>query len=207
MTTETALNSEPADEKLTAIVKAARKTFLAHGFDTASMDQIAHAAGVSKRTVYNRFRSKEELFGAAIEETCRQLVPVNLAEIEDSLPPQALIQQLGRQFLEGMLQPEALALRRIATFEAGRSPKIGQTFLEHGPQWMVSHCSPILERLIAKGALKLDDPRAALWQLGALITEPLYTHVLLGAAPADVSAAIDHQVNSGVTAFMKLYGV
>ena len=93
MTTEMVLNCKPADEKLAAIVKAARKTFLAQGFDTASMDQIALTAGVSKRTVYNRFRSKEELFGAAIEETCRQLVPVNLAEIEDSLPPQELIQR------------------------------------------------------------------------------------------------------------------
>jgi len=205
MTTETMLNCAPVDEKLAAIVKAARKNFLARGFDAASMDQIALTAGVSKRTVYNRFRSKEELFGAAIEETCRELVPVNLSEIEDSLPPQELIQQLGRQFLEGMLQPEALALRRIATFEAGRSPEIGQTYLEHGPRWMVNQCTPILERLAAKGALKLENPRAALWQLGALITEPLFSHVLLGAAPKDMGAAINDQVNSGTIAFMKLY--
>ena len=67
------------DEKTEAIVDAARKAFLAKGFDAASMDQIALSANVSKRTVYNRFRSKEELFGAAIMETCRKFLPVNLS--------------------------------------------------------------------------------------------------------------------------------
>jgi TetR/AcrR family transcriptional regulator, mexJK operon transcriptional repressor len=204
--TDTIQKNNPIDEKMDAIVEAARITFLARGYDAASMDQIALTAGVSKRTVYNRFRSKEELFGAAIEDTCRNLVPVNLAEIEDSLPPQELIRQLSQQFVEGILEPEALALRRIATFEAQRSPEIGQSYLVHGPQWMVDHCSPILERLAAKGFLRLENPRAALWQLGALITEPLYSHVLLGAAPSDLNSAIRSQVHSGVVAFMKLYG-
>lgn len=193
------------DEKTIAIIKAARKTFLSRGFDGASMDQIALAAGVSKRTVYNRFRSKEELFGATIEETCRNLVPVNVDDIEASLPPAEFIRELSRQFLEGVLQPEAVSLRRIAAFEAGRTPAIGQSYLEHGPQWMVDHFAPILQRLAAKGFLRIDDAKAALWQLGALIMEPLYTRVLMGATPHDLKKAVSEQVDSGVTAFLKLY--
>ena len=196
----------PIDEKIIAIINAAKKTFLARGFDAASMDQIALIAGVSKRTVYNRFRSKEELFGAAIEESCKNLVPVDTNAIEASLPPRELLLQLSRQFLEGILKPEALSLRRIAAFEAERTPEIGQSYLAHGPVWMVDHCAPILERLSAKGALRLTDAKAALWQFGALITEPLYTKALLGAAPKNLEIAIDEQVESGVTAFMKLYG-
>lgn len=193
------------DEKAEAIVKAARTTFLSLGYDSASMDQIALTAGVSKRTVYNRFRSKEELFGATIEETCRNLLPFNVEEIEASLPPEEFILQLSRQFVEGILQPEALALRRIATFEAGRSPQIGQLYLEHGPQWMVDQCAPIIERITAKGVLNIKDPRAALWRLGALITEPLHTQLLLGASIPDLSSAIDDQVKSGVEAFFVLH--
>ncbi len=205
MTNQSLQPSLGADEKTDAIVKAARKTFLARGFDAASMDQIALTAAVSKRTVYNRFRSKEELFGAAIEETCKRILPVNVDEIESSLPPEALIRQLSRQFLEGILQPEALSLRRIAAFEAERTPSIGKSYLEHGPQWMVDMYSPILERLAAKGFLKIDNSKDAIWQLGALITEPLHMMALLGSPPADLQKAIDHQVNGGVTAFLKLY--
>lgn len=196
--------SASGDEKTSAIVSAARHTFLANGFDATSMDQIALDAGVSKRTVYNRFRSKEDLFGAAIEESCRALVPVNTSEIESTLPPRDFISQLSRQFLTGVLAPEALSLRRIAAFEAERTPSIGKSYLEHGPEWMVAHCTPILERLIAKGVLKIEDPRAALWQLGALITEPLHTRMLLGDTPDNLEEAIEHQVETGVDAFFKL---
>jgi len=59
--------------------------------------------------------------------------------------------------------------------------------------------------MAAKGILTVSDPKAALWQLGALITEPLYTKTLMGAAPEDLNAAIDAQVNSGLDAFWKLY--
>ncbi len=194
------------DEKTEAIVQAARKTFLARGFDAASMDQIALRASVSKRTVYNRFRSKEELFGAAIEQTCRNLVPVNIDDIEASLPPEEFIRQLSRQFLEGILEPEALSLRRIAAFEAERTPAIGRFYLAHGPQWMVEQCAPIVERLAARGFLKVDDAKRALWQLGALLMEPIYTRVLMGETPDDLAAAIDEQIDSGVAAFLKLYG-
>jgi len=193
------------DEKMHAIVEAARQTFLARGFDGASMDHIALTAGVSKRTVYNRFRSKEELFGAAIEETCRRLVPVNVDDIEASLPPDEFILEMSRRFVEGILQTDAISLRRIAAFEAERTPAIGQSYLEHGPQWMVDHFAPHVERLGARGYLTFDDAKAALWRLGALITEPLYTHVLLGAAPKNLRAAIDAQVQGGVAAFLKLY--
>ena len=193
------------DEKTSAIIAAARRGFLANGLDATSMDQIALDAGVSKRTVYNRFRSKEDLFGAAIEQTCRALVPVNTSEIETTLPPREFIAQLSRQFLTGVLSPEALSLRRIAAFEAERTPAIGKSYIEHGPQWMVEHCAPILERLVAKGALNIEDSRAALWQLGALITEPLYTRMLLGDPPDDLDAAIERQVTSGVEAFFKIH--
>lgn len=194
------------DEKEVAIIEAARKTFLAKGYDAASMDSIALTAGVSKRTVYNRFRSKEELFAATIEQSCRRILPVDVETIEASLPAEEFVREMSKRFLRGILEPDAVALRRIAAFEAGRSPGLGHTYLEHGPRWMARSCAPMLERLVARGALKLDDPNKAIWQLGALITEPLASIVLMGDIPADLDAAIDEQIESGVKAFFKLYG-
>jgi TetR/AcrR family transcriptional repressor of mexJK operon len=200
--------SAPAaeDHKEAAIIDAARKTFLARGFDAASMDAIALVAGVSKRTVYNRFRSKEELFAAAILETCKRILPVDVEAIEATLSPEEFIRAMARLFVHGILEPEALALKRIAAFEAGRTPALGKSYLTHGPRYMAKTCAPMLARLAARGALKIDDPERAIWQLGALLTEPLYTEVLMGDPPADLEAAIDAQIDSGIRAFMKLYG-
>src|SRR5260370_22292090 len=48
------------------IVEGARQVFLSAGFDGASMNDIARAAGVSKGTLYAYFTSKDELFEAII---------------------------------------------------------------------------------------------------------------------------------------------
>ena len=199
--------SDTRDEKTYAIVQAARATFLAKGFDSASMDAIALNANVSKRTVYNRFRSKEELFAAAIVETCSHLLPVNVEEIENTLPPLDFLRALSEQFLRGLLAPEAVALRRIAAFEAQRTPALGMAYLAHGPEMMAKTCVSILERTTSRANIKIEDPKLAIWHLGALITEPLYTHMLMGDNPENLDIAIERQLETGLSAFVKLYGL
>lgn len=194
------------DPKEAAIIKAARTTFLARGYDGASMDDIALAANVSKRTVYNRFRSKEELFAASIEETCRRILPVDMAAIEASRTTEQFVQEMARAFMQGILQPDALALRRIAAFEAGRNPALGRSYLEHGPAYMAATFAPVLARAAKREGIPIEDVETAIYQLGALISEPLYTEVLLGAAPDDMDAAIDAQIASGLKAFWRIYG-
>ena len=50
------------------IIESARKLFKRYGFKKVSMDEIARDAGVTKRTVYMYFSSKEDLFNYFIEE-------------------------------------------------------------------------------------------------------------------------------------------
>lgn len=54
------------DRKRDAIVQAAIEEFRQHGFNGTSMDRVAASAEVSKRTVYNHFPSKEDLFEAIL---------------------------------------------------------------------------------------------------------------------------------------------
>ncbi|MCB2113268.1 MAG: TetR/AcrR family transcriptional regulator [Parvularculaceae bacterium] len=195
------------DPKEAAIIEAARKTFLANGYDGASMDEIALVAGVSKRTVYNRFRSKEELFAAAIDETCRRILPVDIAAIEASRSTDQFVNEMAHAFLNGILEPDALALRRIASFEAGRNPALGRTYLKHGPAHMAAAFAPILDRAAKREGIEIADVQTAIYQLGALISEPLYTEVLLGVWPDDLNAAIDRQIATGLEAFRRIYGM
>ncbi|MBI1393524.1 MAG: TetR family transcriptional regulator [Alphaproteobacteria bacterium] len=200
--------SAPFDAKEAAIIAAARTVFLANGFDGASMDAIALTANVSKRTVYNRFASKEQLFGAAIEETCRRVLPVDIEAAERGTTPREFVQGLSRAFLRAILDKEAIALRRIATFESSRKPELGRAYLENGLYFMVEGAANIVARLQSRGVVRPDaDPELAVHQLGALITEPLYSEMLLGAPPGDIDAAIDEQLANGLDAFWRLYGV
>lgn len=205
MSLKSAVNRASVDAKEAAIIDAARKTFLARGYDGASMDEIALAASVSKRTVYNRFRSKEDLFAATIEESCRRILPVDIDAIEKSLSTEAFTSELAHLFMRGMLHPEALALRRIASFEAGRNAALGRLYYLHGPVYMIEAFTPILKRAAEREGVKIDDVETAIHQLGALIMEPLYTEALLGVAPADLESAIHRQIERGLAAFWKIY--
>lgn len=55
-------------EKRQAILEGAVKVFIESGYEVSSMDKIAEVAGVSKRTVYNHFQSKESLFQAVVDD-------------------------------------------------------------------------------------------------------------------------------------------
>lgn len=50
-----------------AIAAAASRVFARHGFQGASVDDVAEAAGISKGTVYSYFENKEALFFATFE--------------------------------------------------------------------------------------------------------------------------------------------
>jgi AcrR family transcriptional regulator len=49
------------------ILTCAYRLFHRHGFNRISMDEIANAARVTKRTLYYHFRSKDDLIAAALE--------------------------------------------------------------------------------------------------------------------------------------------
>ena len=60
-----------SDAKRRAILDVASEVFLAQGYAATSMSEIAARLGGSKGTLYNYFRSKEELFSAFIVDTCQ----------------------------------------------------------------------------------------------------------------------------------------
>ena len=63
------------------IIEAARKLFNKYGFKKVSMDEIASSAGVTKKTVYTYFSSKEELFNYFVQEELNNMKKV-VEEIE-----------------------------------------------------------------------------------------------------------------------------
>lgn len=53
-------------DRRTAILDSAAKVFLRYGFKKTSMDDLARSAGLSRQGLYLHFKTKEELFQAAI---------------------------------------------------------------------------------------------------------------------------------------------
>ena len=66
------ITARDKSKKRTEIIEGAEIVFMNMGYELASMDKIAEEAGVSKRTVYNHFGSKENLFEVLINELLSQ---------------------------------------------------------------------------------------------------------------------------------------
>ncbi|MDV5146426.1 TetR/AcrR family transcriptional regulator [Streptomyces sp. SBC-4] len=69
------------------MMDAAVCCFARHGYQTASMDEIAELAGVSKPLVYLYLGSKEELFTACIRREAGALLAAVAAGVEDRSRP------------------------------------------------------------------------------------------------------------------------
>lgn len=67
------------------IVDAAYESFWRSGFRRASVDSIAARAGLTKRTVYAYFRSKDDLL-AAVLQRYEELAELRLKHIGDRMP-------------------------------------------------------------------------------------------------------------------------
>src|SRR5580765_7400709 len=54
------------EERRQLLIEAAEKVFVEMGYGTANVDDIAKRAGMSKKTLYQLFETKESLFAAVI---------------------------------------------------------------------------------------------------------------------------------------------
>jgi AcrR family transcriptional regulator len=89
--------SETADR---AILKAALETFIEHGLDAATIEQIADAAGVARTTLYRRWSLKEELIAEAIATARGTPERQALKSLRSGGSPEPLIDALGAMFVQ-----------------------------------------------------------------------------------------------------------
>ncbi|MFO7193829.1 MULTISPECIES: TetR/AcrR family transcriptional regulator [Thermocrispum] len=77
----------PREVRERQIADAAVEVFSRHGYHTASMDEIAEVAGVSKPMVYAYLGSKEELFAACIRREAQRLLKAIADGVRNDVEP------------------------------------------------------------------------------------------------------------------------
>src|SRR3954468_16569924 len=105
-----------------AIVDAAERLFLERGFGSVSMDELALEAGVARRTLYNQFASKEEIF--------REMLLRVSGQLEDALPPgietqgdvEDVLRLIARAILKLHRRPGYLGFLRMVAADSRQFP-------------------------------------------------------------------------------------
>ena len=117
------------DRKREAIIQAAIAEFRTHGFDITSMDKIAATAGVSKRTVYNHFPSKEELFAEILNQLWARVTAEQEAAYRPDLPLRDQLRLMLQAKLQMLSDENFLDLARVAIAATIHSPERAQNMV------------------------------------------------------------------------------
>jgi TetR/AcrR family transcriptional regulator, mexJK operon transcriptional repressor len=191
-----------------AIVAAATEHFLEHGYVAASVDDIALRAGVAKRTVYNIFGGKEQLFRAilreAIEtaETFSTRAAASLGETDDvAAELTEAASELARAVLGGRIVP----LRRLLIGEATRFPELARDYHRRAPGRVMATLADALHRYDARGLLRVDDPELAAEHLAFLVLGASLDSALFEVAGATSPQEVDRRATAGAAAFLRAY--
>jgi AcrR family transcriptional regulator len=187
------------------IVDGARQVFLSAGFDGASMNDVARAAGVSKGTLYAYFGSKDDLFEAIIRGEFAQSAE-RLCTFRREGDAREMLRDFGVRLISRMSEPGTRALARVVIAAAEKFPNIGRAFYEAGPLYGATRLAAELENLEKSGALKVPDPERAAWQFVDLCQSYVYKRLLFGVVSAISREDIEASVEAGVDVFMKAYG-
>ena len=112
------------DKKHQAILQAAAEAFRQHGFDNASMDAIAEAANVSKRTVYNHFASKDSLFTAIVRHLQESPKAVQDIAYDSQRPLVDQLAEIGLKIVHFYSSPEFRCLSRVIVSRLLQAPDL-----------------------------------------------------------------------------------
>ena len=199
--------------KRQAIVMAAKYEFMERGFAQATMDGIALRAGTTKRTIYNHFKNKEELFVGIVEFVSQRFL--------EKLPPPdrysedvaEALESYAARFCELTTWTDSVGLQRMILGEIGRFPELASQLYRTAVTEAERQLADYLKDRTRAGVLAVADSEQAAMHLLDLATGARRFRILFGVdepipgpPSEDLSpSAIDESIRKAVAVFLSHY--
>jgi len=193
---------EQAEARQAALLDCAMKHFLDKGFEQTTLEAIAADMNMTKRTIYARYPSKEDLFHAALRR-CVEQNAVPLADIEAARTrdlAETLI-NIAKQRINLVSTAKGLALQRLIETESFRFPDIfGMTFDIYSKP-TVMFLKRLFEEETAAGSLNLREPELAATTFMSMVVGGPVRFITSGNPLTD--ADLDKRVAFAVNLFLE----
>jgi TetR/AcrR family transcriptional repressor of mexJK operon len=192
------------------ILAAATPHFVTHGYVGANVDVLAAEAGVSKRTVYNIFGGKEQLFRAVLDqaiETAERFSRQMADELAVGADVPTELRRIGGRLARSVLDGPVVPLRRLLIGEVERFPEIAREYYNRAPGLVMRTLADCLAGLDRRGALRVGNATFAAEHFAFLVMGAPLDRALFHAIPAEPDLAeIDRVALAGVDTFLSAYG-
>jgi TetR/AcrR family transcriptional regulator, mexJK operon transcriptional repressor len=162
------------------ILSAALGVFLSFGFGDSTIDELAVAARVTKRTVYAYFGDKAGLFQAMVKDLAKGVsldAPYSHLTLED----------LATRIVYRVHSDELVGLHRLVIAEAGRFPELASVLHSQGDARHIARLAEHIKAEHGEDRAHLAEP------LFSLLVGERHRQRLLGLSPAPSAAqAAEH---------------
>ena len=173
--------------KRVAIVGAATNAFLERGYAEASVNQIAAAAGVSIKTLYRHFESKDDLFSAVMQAACGKISDgsEDVGDVEPppawyAEPPSRALPLAGEEYLRHILSADQVALYRVVIRDSHRFPEIGRRYQQLTVGNQQAKFAGYLDLWAQREGWVVQDAAAASQIFASLLKAGVFDEVLQG---------------------------
>lgn len=193
--------TQPVSKK-DQIIHAALAEFRENGFAAVSMDRVSTRAGVSKRTVYKYFESKDQLFLAIIVQMWEQISARVNVRYRPGVDIRTQLTALAEAKGQVLTDAEVMATSRLVVSEIIRSPELAdetQNKLEYRAVFV-----DMLRAATADGQLEIPDPEEAADEFLGLLKAKAFWPVIFGAPVVD-EAEMSRIVESTVSMMLSRY--
>lgn len=185
------------------LIAAATSVFLRDGYEATSIDKVAAEAGVSTRTIYERFRNKADLLGAVITRLVdRDLDAISAPCGLEQLDLRQGLFTIGKTLTGRARNPDSAALIRILAKEAQRFPELAARMRGGAKLRVDSAIADYLRAQVERGALVLADPERAAELFLHMVFAPLQECLLFGSSEEIAELDFDAHLNRVIDLFL-----
>ena len=168
------------------IIDTALDLFSKNGYDSVGVGEIAEAVGIKAPSLYNHFKSKQEIFNAIVEYVAKRYendtdkINIHVQDVKkdvhvfEDISEKALSDKVKQIFCYSLHDQTICRFRKMLTIEQFRSTELANLYTERYITRMVDYHAEIFRNLIGFGIIKDENPDT----LALLYVAPIIT--LLG---------------------------
>ncbi|WP_281857500.1 TetR/AcrR family transcriptional regulator [Litoreibacter halocynthiae] len=198
------MRAERKDKRRSEIESVALEVMRQRGYEGASMLNIAKAAKASNETLYRWYGDKQQLFLEIVKSNAADAEAALDKALAADLPPENILEEMGKRMLHLLLGERAVALNRAAASDA--SGHLGAAIAKGGRERVFPKIVLLMGALRKAGLIDPpNDEQAAKWFLGLLIGD-LQTRRIIGTLPQPTRTQINEHVETTLQAFYRLCG-
>ncbi len=149
---------EQAEARFEELLDTALDLFLQHGYELTTIEMIASAMNMTKRTVYAKFEDKSALFLAAVQRAIeRQIVPRKQLELLNQGDIAETLEAIGRLRIGQVMTPNGMRLQHIIQSESYRFPQIFEANFQQSARPVMEFIIELLDRAVVAGGIAPTD--------------------------------------------------